>query len=73
MTARTTRLKAGDLVKLKSGGPLMTVNLVAPDNSGAGDFIQVVWTRDDGSMQRENLFPGALKKEGGGAPTGRAT
>lgn len=32
-------LKVGDVVRLKSGGPKMTIN-VAPDNSG---IVRAVW------------------------------
>ena len=49
--------KAGDQVCLKSGGPTMTINSVLEDGG-----VQVVWHTDDGLLQREGLYTGALKR-----------
>lgn len=48
-------LKIGDLVFLKSGGPMMTINSLLQDGG-----VQAVWHLKDGSLMREGFFPGAL-------------
>ena len=52
--------KIGDTVKLKSGGPLMTVDS-APDSQYL--YIDCVWF-DDVTVKKETFAPEAL--EGGG-------
>jgi uncharacterized protein YodC (DUF2158 family) len=48
------QLKVGDVVKLKSGGPLMTVTLVGPDMSG----IMTAWcVWFAGQVRVEGTFP----------------
>lgn len=52
------RFKIGNLVTLKSGGPVMTVNALFDDGG-----VQAVWHLADGSLQREGFYPDALKLE----------
>ena len=52
------RLKIGNLVSLKSGGPIMTVNTLFEDGG-----VQCVWHLADGSLLREGFYPAALKLE----------
>jgi uncharacterized protein YodC (DUF2158 family) len=41
---KTMDIKAGDVVKLKSGGPKMTVEKIGLDSSGnATTFVQCCW------------------------------
>ena len=46
-----TELKAGDTVRLRSGGPLMTVVLIV------GDAVRCAWFQ--GKENREGSFPAA--------------
>ncbi len=55
---------AGDLVKLKSGGPLMTVADVGQDMTGQ-DMVWCVWSEKVGAkqvVQRETFPPAVLEK-----------
>lgn len=43
--------KVGDLVKLKSGGPVMTVESVYPDEIEGGEIAGCVWFEQTGKKQ----------------------
>lgn len=60
--------KAGDTVRLKSGGPLMTILNIGKDGSG-GAAIFVVWF-DKGDEKRSSFPPSAIEKDDDSAPTG---
>jgi uncharacterized protein YodC (DUF2158 family) len=55
-------LKVGDLVKLKSGGPVMTVSAVSTVDSQT--TVECIWFDDDGD-NREADFPAEALKECG--------
>lgn len=48
------QLHQGDLVRLRSGGPLMTVN------STKGDQIECVWTDLDNGQTSDATFPAKI-------------
>lgn len=53
--------KIGDTVRLKSGGPLMTVTNVGTNNSTGQPTIWTTWF-DDKSVEKNGHFPaGAVK------------
>jgi len=55
----------GDLVRLKSGGPLMTVEQVGQLNMTNEDAVWCVWSEDVGKrkvIQRETFAPVVLEK-----------
>lgn len=60
MSAQETRV--GDVVRLKSGGPPMTVEGF---DSGS---VRVVWIDDRQQTHRETFPPEALQTENGSAP-----
>ena len=56
--------KVGDLVKLKSGGPLMTVENVGERAMVGGEAVFCVWFEKVGSKQvaqREHFSPAVLE------------
>ena len=53
MTEETIGYSVGDVVQLKSGGPLMTVKQVA------GEAITVLWFDLEGEGLHENTLPAA--------------
>jgi uncharacterized protein YodC (DUF2158 family) len=55
--------KQGDTVRLKSGGPIMTVTFVD------GDDVSTVWF-DDSGKQEKSEFPAATLVEDDGTVTG---
>ncbi len=49
---------AGDVVRLKSGGPAMTVEQIDPDGDGAGTpYVQCAWF--DNTEKKTGVFPAA--------------
>lgn len=50
-------LSVGELVRLKSGGPVMTV-----EGSTEGGNTMVVWTGKDGRPNRDSFSPELLKR-----------
>jgi uncharacterized protein YodC (DUF2158 family) len=50
-------LKPGDIVRLKSGGPQMTVNFVEGQN------VDCVWFGPDGNVKLSSFPAAALAKE----------
>ena len=56
--------KTGDLVQLKSGGPLMTVEAVRSDTSGV-ERVWCIWFSAKGNPRYQNFLPAVLKS---GAP-----
>jgi uncharacterized protein YodC (DUF2158 family) len=55
-------IKAGDVVRLKSGGPPMTVEVIE------GGAAHVVWIDDKQQTHRESFATEALTREDGGRP-----
>lgn len=61
-------LKVGDIVKLKSGGPKMTVNRVGPTEDSddieyvAKDEVQTVWFSDEAGCFKDIFGVEALVK-----------
>lgn len=56
--------KAGDLVRLKSGGPLMTVESVGEHAMSGGQMVWCVWSDKVGNkqvVQRDAFPPVALE------------
>ena len=53
--------KVGDLVRLKSGGPDMTVEMDAASNYERKGQIRCVWFEGNKKMQND-FVPGTLKK-----------
>jgi uncharacterized protein YodC (DUF2158 family) len=58
------QFKSGDTVRLKSGGPLMTVQLIASD----GD-VWCEWFDAKQEHQSRGFKPSSLDAEGGDRPT----
>ena len=54
-----TELQAGDVVKLKSGGPAMTVQEFALGTEKAG--VKCIWFSSN-DMKREEIFSAVLLK-----------
>lgn len=57
--------KSGDLVRLKSGGPLMTVENVGERHMVDGEAVWCVWFEAVGSkqvMKRETFSPAVLEE-----------
>ncbi len=52
-------LKVGDLVSLKSGGPLMTVDNISPSKNK----IDVLWFNSAGELKRDTLYIYVLTRE----------
>lgn len=50
------KFKLGDVVRLKSGGPLMTVNTLHPT-----EFIHTIWFKEDGSFEVGTFHEDALR------------
>lgn len=48
--------KVGDLVRLKSGGPVMTVEMIQADGG-----VMVVWADIEYVMQRDGFLPEMLE------------
>jgi uncharacterized protein YodC (DUF2158 family) len=63
----TEQLKVGDTVKLKSGGPLMTVTAVGHDDTSRGPVIWCSWF-DDKGKESTGYFPAAAVKADDGMP-----
>ena len=53
-------LKVGDIVQLKSGGPIMTVTDVGSDYGSVGISVWCVWFV--GAKQEKGSFPAAAVK-----------
>lgn len=51
-------LKAGELVRLRSGGPLMTVTGI----NEVDEIIGVVWHDKDGKVQADKFSPELLQR-----------
>lgn len=64
--------KPGDLVRLKSGGPRMTVERVGKDITGDGDEVSCVWTELVGKKTSVNrdAFPPVVLKSADDSPPG---
>lgn len=54
-------LKAGELVQLRSGGPVMTVSMV----NEVDDVVSVVWHGKSGEVQTQTFSPELLKRARG--------
>jgi uncharacterized protein YodC (DUF2158 family) len=64
----TVQFAAGDVVRLKSGGPPMTVERLGKDSMTQEDAVWCVWLEKVGGrqvVQRETFPPAVLEK---GAP-----
>ena len=62
----TTLFKIGDTVRLKSGGPLMTVTEVRSDSPSSGKpMVWVKWFSDSEAKQ-DHFPPDALEADRGG-------
>jgi uncharacterized protein YodC (DUF2158 family) len=55
-------LEVGDVVRLKSGGPPMTVEAIE------SEAVRVVWINDQQQVHRESFPSGALARENGSRP-----
>ena len=49
-------IEEGDIVRLRSGGPPMSVQTVTPDG------IECMWFDSDGRLQEKIFHPGTLQK-----------
>jgi uncharacterized protein YodC (DUF2158 family) len=61
------KFKIGDVVKLNSGGPLMTVHNVEEDDEtedGSNDTLGVTWIASDGKEHTSEFPAACVKKEG---------
>lgn len=56
-------IAVGDIVRLKSGGPNMTVNEVG-QNENEGTFANCTWFSTPGSMNNGDPFWGDIKEAG---------
>lgn len=57
------QFKKGDVVRLKSGGPAMTVTTVADAAYGGGQMVWVTWFDDNNKPANGNYPPEALELE----------
>lgn len=48
--------RPGDVVRLRSGGPAMTVTNVTP-----GDWVQCLWMTEGGEVRERSLLPLVLE------------
>ena len=62
-------LKIGDVCRIKSGGPLMTVSGVFASNAGAS-WCELVWFTALENMRNVRLPAESLRVENSAAPTG---
>lgn len=53
-------IKPGDQVRLKSGGPTMTVEQNGTSDMTGEDFAVCVWFNDKGELKREPFSPVVL-------------
>ena len=56
----STSFNPGDVVQLKSGGPVMTVGPVKPGPSG--QLVTVSWFTESGKLEHSRFLAEALKK-----------
>lgn len=56
----TQRYKIGDVVKLNSGGPFMTVSGYVTGLEDKGNFVEVTWF-DDGRIEHSIFLEEMLK------------
>jgi uncharacterized protein YodC (DUF2158 family) len=56
-------MEPGDLVILKSGGPLMTISYLSSSDSSAGKFWQCVWFDQDEVFHKEIFAEAVLRVE----------
>jgi len=59
----STQFSAGDIVQLKSGGPVMTVNSTRDQNGGQVVFVS--WFTDTGKLEHAQFKAEAVKKTDG--------
>ncbi|MBT1516240.1 DUF2158 domain-containing protein [Bradyrhizobium sp. SRL28] len=60
-----SEFKPGDLVQVKSGGPVMTVEQVGTSATFGEDFVSCVWFEKVGNKQvaqKETFAPAVLEK-----------
>lgn len=62
MPASNNPWNLGDLVELKSGGPVMTVDAIQLYESGAKARIHCTWFTSSHEWQKAEFCPEALKK-----------
>jgi uncharacterized protein YodC (DUF2158 family) len=58
-------LKVGDVVKLKSGGPLVTVSSIVPGKDTTTTFCRCIYMTNKGGIVEINVPEAALKVEVG--------
>lgn len=67
--------KPGDIVRLRSGGPRMTVERVGKDRLSDEEEVSCVWTEFDGKKQnvKRDTFPPVVLDQVKEPATGAAT
>jgi len=60
------KFRVGDVVRLKSGGPKMTIEDIKPDRLDwfyrTKDFITCIWYDRDGTLRRETFEDKVLEE-----------
>ncbi|WP_233805389.1 YodC family protein [Paraburkholderia sp. HP33-1] len=61
---------AGDVVKLKEGGPRMTVTYAGPVALNSGDWLICEWFDEQGELRHERFAPQDVRAEPRSIPAG---